>query len=231
VLPSATPTQTPALTATPAPSDTPAPTATPTQTLTPTLTLTRTPLPTNTLTPRPMQTPLATLDPAQAAAQTATAAVMEAPRFATFTPAPDGSRPTGTPARLADVTITEAQFQREVDARIAGSSAISRAVIDFVPGAIQVELTASGGVALTTGLVTVSVQLTGDFATISISDIQMNAPEPPEAFIQAASGELFAALLDTLDSILTQRLGAQQKLRSIRVTDTAILVTLVVPGS
>ncbi len=220
VLPSVTPTDTPAV-----PTDTPPPTDTPFPTNTPTLT--ETPRPTRT--PRPTQPPPPTIQPTLAAIGTATQAVLEAPRFSTFTPAPDGAVPTGTPRQLADVMITEAQFQEEVDLRVAALASIDRAIVDFVPGGIQVELTALGGEALTTGIVLVTVQLTGTFATISIGDIRMNAPEPPEAYVQVVSGDFFVMMLDSLDSILKQRLGPDQQLRAIAVTDSAIEVTLLVP--
>ncbi|MBL8165977.1 MAG: hypothetical protein JNJ61_28595, partial [Anaerolineae bacterium] len=115
VLPSLTPTNTPLP---PSPqaqqsgegpgvgsSATPEPSATPT--------LTATPQPTQT--PRPSRTPTPTIEPTFAAVASATSALVEAPRFATFTPAPPGSTPIpGGPQQMAAVTITEAQFQEEV---------------------------------------------------------------------------------------------------------------------
>lgn len=222
VLPSLVPDQ--AASAAPIPSNT----AAPTNTLAPTATLTPTETLTPTRTPRPTETPRATIEPTRAAISTVTAAVLEAPRFATFTPAPGGAPP-GTPAQLADVVITERQFQEALNARLIGVAGIDRAIVDFVPGAINVELTALGGEALTTGLVTVTVELTGDFATISVTDIRVNALEPPPVYVEHVSASLFPALLDTLDGILQQRLGDQQKLRAIAVTDTAIEATLLVP--
>ena len=142
-----------------------------------------------------------------------------------------GGAPAGTPAQLADVVISERQFQEGLDARLVGVNGIDRAFVDFVPGAINVELTAPGGEALTTGLVVVTVELTGEFATISVTDIRVNAPEPPPVYIEHVSNDLFPALLETLDGILQERLGDQQKLRKIAVTDNEIEATLLVqPG-
>ncbi|MBI5670176.1 MAG: hypothetical protein HZC41_19440 [Chloroflexi bacterium] len=225
VLPSLTPSDMPVVTATAAqPTDTPPPTDTVPPTDTPTLTITPSP----TRTPRPTETPRPTIEPTRAAIGTATEAVLEAPRFATFTPAPGGPPP-GTPAQLADVVISERQFQEALDARLVTVASIDRAVVDFVPGAINVELTALGGEALTTGIVVIAVELTGEFATISISDIRVNAPEPPPVYVETISTDFFPAVLETLDSILEQRLGPDQNLRSIAVTDLAIEVTLLVP--
>lgn len=226
VLPSLTPLDAPAdaITET-APTDT----LTPANTLPPSATPTQTATTRPTSTPRPTQTIPATVEPTRAAINTATQAVLEAPRFSTFTPAPGGEVPAGTPAQLADVVITEQQFQEALDARLVTSASIDRAAVDFVRGAINVELTALGGEALTTGIVTISVQLTGDFATISISDIRVNAPEPPPVYVETVSADFFPAVLETLDSILEQRLGLDQKLRTIAVTDTAIEVSLLVP--
>jgi hypothetical protein len=57
----------------------------------------------------------------------------------------------------------------------------------------------------------------------------MNAPEPPSVYIETVSSDFFPAILETLDTILQQRLGPDQKLRSIAVTDNAIEATLLVP--
>lgn len=226
VLPSLTPSETTAVAATDAPAtDTPTPTQTLRPSSAPTLTATASP----TRTQQPTATTRATIEATRAAISTATEAVLEAPRFSTFTPAPGGNISPGTPAQLADVVIAERQFQEELDQRLQTIPSIERAIVDFVPGAINVELTASGGEALTTGLVVVSVELTGDFATISISDIRMNAPEPPPVYLQTVSADFFPSILQTLDSILQQRLGPDQKLRDIAVTDSAIEVTLLVP--
>jgi hypothetical protein len=73
------------------------------------------------------------------------------------------------------------------------------------------------------------VVLTGDFATITIGDIQVNAPEPPQEYVDLVTGDFFFMMVDVLDTILKQRLGPEQNLKAIAVTDDAILVTLIVP--
>lgn len=223
ILPSLTPTATTVITSTPPPTSTPLPTETPTITSTPTSTL----IPTRT--PSPTITPSITIEPTFAAQASATMAVQEIPRFSTFTPAPSGSQLPGTPAMLADVVITEQQFQEEVNRRIASNPAIERALVNFVPDGIEVELTALGGEAFITGNVLLTIQLSGDLATIAIGDIRVNAPQPPEGYVQLVSGDFFLMMVDVLDSILKQRLGPEQKLRYIAVTDSTIEVTLLVP--
>lgn len=207
VLPSLTPsdepTTTPTITSTPRPSDTPAPT------------LTSTPLPTNT--PRPTQTQRP-IDPS-------TIATHEPPRFYTLTPSGNNQ-----PAQLmADVVINESQFQDELDRQIAQISAIQTARVDFVPEGIQVELTALGGPAFITGRVMVDIQVAGSFVTISIGDIQVNAPEPPEAYVLVVSTEFFGAMIATLDSILTGRLGEEHNLQGLVMTNTSMELYLLVP--
>jgi hypothetical protein len=135
----------------------------------------------------------------------------------------------GTPQRAADVTITEGQFQEEVNLRLPNIPAIQSAKVNFVADGISVDLTALGGDAYVTGVVVVSILLTGDFATITISDIQVNAPEAPDAYLDLVTGDFFLMMLDSLDSILKQRLGPDQKLKNIVVTESAIEVTLLVP--
>ncbi len=189
---------------------------------------TETPLPTQT--PRPSRTPTPTIEPTFAAVASATSALVEAPRFATFTPAPPGSTPIpGGPQQMAAVTITEAQFQEEVSRLIGGYPSMQAARVDFVPDGISVELTALGGEAFISGRVFVSIVLSGDFATISLGEITVNAPEPPPAFVEMVTGDFFFMMVAALDNILKQRVGEEQDLASIAVTDTSIEVALRVP--
>jgi hypothetical protein len=229
VLPSESPTEAPTATETQTPSPSPTETTAGTDTPTPTNTPTETLIPSET--PRPTTTPIPTTEPTTAAIATGTAAVLEAPRFSTLTPPPAGSgvQPPSTPLVAADVIITEPQFQEEVNTRLPNIPAIESARINFVPDGISVDLTALGGEAFITGKVLVSVQLTGDFATITIGDIQVNAPEPPQAYLDLVTGDFFLMMLNSLDSILKQRLGPDQNLKSIVVTDTTIEVILIVP--
>ena len=217
VLPSLTPsdepTNTPTITLTPRPSDTPAPT------------LTSTPPPTDT--PRPTQT-RALLDPTAAGNATSTAIVQEAPRFSTVTPSANGGE---TNQVVADVVITEAQFQEELDQQIADKPSIQSARIDFVPEGMEVELTALGGQAFITGRVMVDIQIAGTFATISIGDIQVNAPEPPEAYVEVVSTDFFTAMVATLDAILAKRLGTEHNLQDLVMTNTSMELYLLVPES
>ncbi|MBZ0279064.1 MAG: hypothetical protein K8I60_23160, partial [Anaerolineae bacterium] len=213
-----TPTDTATVTDTPAPTDTPTSTLTATATLTATSTSTRTP------------TPVFTIDPTQIVQSSATAAIQEAPRFSTFTPAPPGSTPVpGTPQQIADVIVTERQFQEEVNLKIRDISSIELAQVDFVPGGIDVELTALGGEAFITGHVFISIVMTGSFAAITIGDITMDGIEPPEGYIQVVTTDFFFMMVDVLDTILKQRLGDQQDLENIVITDETMEITLLVP--
>jgi hypothetical protein len=223
VLPSVTPTAT--LTTTPAPSATPPPTSTPTAP--PADTATPTPTPTST----PSPTPVFTANPTLVAIGTATAIVEEAPRYATFTPPPPGSTPVpGTPQQVADVVVTERQFQEEVDLKIRDIEAIELAQVDFVPGGIDVELTALGGEAFITGHVLLSIEMMGSFASITIGDISVPGLEnPPDEYIQVATSDFFIMMVDVLDLILNQRVGDQNNLENIVMTGSTMEITLLVP--
>ncbi len=191
---------------------------------------TGTPQPTNTatVTPRPV-TPTHTIEPTQAAIGTATQAVLEAPHYATFTAAPLGTLPpTNNLKQVADVVINEQQFQEEVNLKLLTSPSIQSAVVDFVPGAIKVQMTTSGANP-TSGTVTIPVTLVNDLASITISDISSDQQSVPQSFIDVATGDLFTLMLNTLDNIVKTRIGPQQKLKSIAVTDTAIEVVMLVP--
>lgn len=239
------PTDTPEPTETPTDTDTPEPTDTPTETNTPAATSTATLRPTNT------PTNTATVDPTVAAIGTATSVVEEAPSFATLTPAPDGEnltvRPTstGTPEIVADVIITERQFQEEVDRLLFDNTSIELADINFVPGGVEVELRALGGEAFTVGTVLYEFRLEGDESAINnfliiqpvdVDEFEMETlsdeEDVPQGFVDVAYGDMILAILEAFDFILNQRLGeGQHDLEFITVTDDVIAVTLFVPES
>jgi hypothetical protein len=144
---------------------------------------------------------------------------------------PGGSLPAGsTPQVIADLVITEAQFQEEVNAQMGAYASIQRARADFVPNGINVELTALGGQAFITGSVFLSIEMTDlRAAQITIGDITVNAPEPPDAYMETVNGDFFTLMVNVLDTILTQRLGEEHNLENIVLTDTAMEVSLLVP--
>lgn len=189
-----------------------------------------TPQPTSTatITPRPM-TSTPTVEPTQAAVGTATQAILERPSYATFTAAPVGTLPPASDFKqVADVTITEQQFQEEVNLKLLTTQTIQSAVVDFVPGAIKVRMTTSGAAPIS-GTVTIPVTLVNDLASITISDIQTDQQPTPQSYIDVATGDLFVMMINTLDTIVKARIGPQQKLKSIAVTDSAIDVMMLVP--
>lgn len=180
---------------------------------------------------KPTDTPTATptVEPTQAAISTATEAALEAPVYATFTAAPAGTLPPANNFnQVADVLINEQQFQEELDAALVSKPDIQSAMVDFVPGAIIVKMTTSGGIPIT-GTVTIPVTLQNDLASITISDITTNPMPAPQSYIELATGDLFVLMVNTLDKIVKARIGADQKLKSIAVTDTSINVTMLVP--
>ncbi len=189
-----------------------------------------TPQPTSTatVTPRPM-TATPTVEPTQAAIGTATQAILERPSYATFTAAPAGTLPPASNFKqVADVTITEEQFQEEVNLKLLSTQTIQSAVVDFVPGAIKVQMTTSGATPIS-GTVTIPVTLVNDLASITISDIQTDQQPTPQSYIDVATGDLFVMMINMLDTIVKARIGPQQKLKSIAVTDSAIEVMMLVP--
>ncbi len=209
------------------------PTLTPTLTLSPTTTLSPTPsvVPSSTATPPPTRTPVVrpTLAPTLAAIASATAA----PVFVTLTPAPDGAN---AGLRGADVIISERQFQEELNLQIAGNPAIQGALVDFTPQGMDIQITASGGQAMVSGNIIFEITLVQQegggerFIAAQIVDIQTNAPEPPEGFVNTINTELFPALVATFDTILSGRVGADNNLEDFVITDTEMQIFLVVPG-
>lgn len=154
-------------------------------------------------------------------------------RRSTLTPVPPGAN---APARtegevMADLAITEGEFQREMLQAIAAMDAVQNAEVDFIPGGIDVTLTALGGQAFVTGKVLVEIEVAGTFAAFSIASMEVNGGEPSEAFQQAATQEFFPSVVAALDTILTQRLGENHDLENIVMTDTEMRVFLLVPQS
>jgi hypothetical protein len=209
-------------------------TATVTPSVTPTATITHTPTntPTATDTPTETATPTITVNPTLVAIGSATAAAQEAPRYITFTPPPPGSTPIpGTPQRLADVVITERQFQEEVDGKTANMPSVSRAVADFTPEGILISLTAMGDDgAFTTGDLLIRVSVTDGIAAFQGElIIPEDAPEPSESHILFVTNDFFLAMVEALDGILEQRLGDTHNLETLDVTNDTIDIMLLVP--
>ena len=157
--------------------------------------------------------------------------IREEVRFATLTPAPEGDNQPirTTPVVMADVVITQGDFQRAMDVALEGNDAIQGAEIDFVPDGIDVELTALGGAAYITGRVKVLIEMSGSFASITISDIQVNAAEPPEAYLEVVNEQFFGLLIQVFDTLLTERVGEGHDLENIVLNDQAMEVFLLVP--
>jgi hypothetical protein len=231
-----TPTATNTFTATPIPTFTDNPTLTPSNTPTQTFTPTQTNTPTNTPTPLPP-----TANPTAFAIASATAIVIERPVFATFTPAPIGevARPTstGTPQIIADVIISEAQFQEEVTRLLTGKTDVADAEIDFTPQGVNVTLTALGGQAFTTGSFFVYFQMSEQgfdnfvVASADSSDLfVMNGGGlPSEAFVNSAYGTVVPAVFEAFNFILNQRLGeGKHDLDNLVIDDSQMYISLLV---
>jgi hypothetical protein len=197
---------------------------------------TNTPPPTETVlfptdVPQPTNTPrrTATIDPTQAAAVALTAAVDQAPRIITLTP--NANAVAGPPQVMVDVVITERQFQEVVDRAIADLPNIQQAYVDFQTDGIYVELTALGGQAFIAGRVQLTLDLSGGFVAISIGEVSTNAAEPPEGYLLVVNGEFFSMMLSVFDEILNERVGPENDLENMIITDEALQVFLLIPES
>lgn len=216
--------------ASPTQSDTPPPTVAPRDTLTP--------LPTST--PRATRTPNATL----AAINTATAAAIAEVRLSTLTPtattvaqaanltpADDSPPATAVPQVAADIIVTEAQFQQVIDTLVLDTAAIEQVRVNFVPGGLEVQLTAPGEEALVTGQFTVEFVPTGGVVRFDLSEPEVNMPDVPEDYIAVVNGTFVPLLIEALDIVREQRVGDESDPESIVVTDREMLITLLVPES
>jgi hypothetical protein len=233
--PTASPTSTSSPTAAPTATPTVEPSATATSTASPTATATFTPSPTFT----PSATFTATVNPTVQAAASATAAQIQRPIFATFTPAPPGvpARPTstGTPQVVADVVITEAQFQQELNRLLAGKREVDFVEIDFAPDGVRVTLSALAGQAIASGEFTVYFSMSQPGFN-NLLTVYADSPEafrmvgglpPNEAFINVAYLEVVPAVFAAFDNILNERLGrGRHNLDNLVLTDREMLVTL-----
>lgn len=203
------------------PSDTPQ--APPAASDTPTALASATLIPSATFTPLPPTTPPPTATPDLPPTPT-----LPAVRISTVTPPPGGAA--ATPLALADLVITERQFQDEIDRRVPSMDTIQRVRVDFTPQSINAELTALGGTAFVTGNVQLNIQVQGGFAVITIGDITVNAPEPPPTYIEVASREFFSLLIDALDTLLNSRLAGEFDIQEVTLTDDTIEVRLLIPA-
>ena len=248
VLPSVTPSATLTLTLEPtetlAPTDTPEPTATYTETEIPTETFT----PSNTPTPSRTPIPSATANATNAAMGTSTAQVLEAPVFSTFTPPPPGIivavRPTstGTPQVVADVIITQSQYQEEVNRLLADNPDVSQAEVVLAEEGVFVNLTATGGDAFATGRFLIRFDLSTGMGGDSFNNIVVVQPVSPaefemqggglpsETFVGVAYGDVTEAVFEAFNSILNQRLGeGNHNLEFVTLENGRMLISLLVP--
>jgi len=232
VLPSATATLTdvpsPTVTESPTvvPTNTPQPSRTPSNT--PTNTPTQTPIPPDTATPEP------TYNVTRAAMETSTAEVEEAPVYATFTPATSGliQIVTGTPQMVADLIINEDQFQEEITRLVKLRDDVESAQVDFIEeSGIAFDITAkAGNGALSSGILFVVVESTDGLLEIYGQPLVQEGEVLSQDFIALISGPfLVEVVVSSLDDILTQRLGDIHNLESVVMTDTQMLVSLLVP--
>jgi len=219
----APPTATATLTATQ--TSTPQPTRTPSHT--PTNTPTETLIPPDTATPEP------TVDLTRAFVGTATSEVEEAPSFATFTPATDGviRLSTGTPQMVADLVINERQFQEEITRIVELREDVDSVEIDFIEDAgIAFNITAKTGGAVSTGILFIVIETKDGFATIEGFPLTEEDEVLSQEFVVLITGPfLIEVVVPALDDILQQRLGDSHNLESIIMTDTEMLVSLLVP--
>lgn len=200
---------------------------------------TNTAIPSETSTPRPTATfpPPDTATPSRTpdANASATAAVIEAPRISTLTPIPvepGVNPPTPVPFVAADVVITAQQLQAELDQRIVNNPAIEAATLTMIEGnpqGVQVRLTASGGQALVTGNVFIAFQLSGDFVTIGVLEIDIGGGDPPQRFQEIATGDVLETVIESFDAILTRRLGEQHDLERLTVRGNQMDIMLLIP--
>lgn len=224
------------------------PTSIPTITLTPRPSATFTPLPTITLTFTPSPTAVDTITPTPTvnvtafAAASATAFTIERPVLVTLTPVPLGvvARPTstGTPEVIADVVITEAQYQEELDRLLADADDITDAQVDFVAGRITVLLSARTRQAITSGSFAVffdpSSQGFNNILTVYADNpeafVMSDGGLPGEDFIAVAYEKVVPAVFEAFNTILNQRLGeGNHDLDSLVITNDSLQITLYVP--
>jgi hypothetical protein len=244
VLPSVTPTEVITDTAEPTeteePTETPLPSNTPTFTYTPTKTST----PTETLTPSRTPVPSDTPNATRAVVGTATAERIEAPQFSTFTPIAPGlaalARPTstGTPQVMADVVITESQFQEEVTRILENNPRVSQSELRITGEGVRVNLTALGSEAFVTGNFLIRFDLSiGGFNNVLIARpvppdefIMQDGNPPSEEFITTAYSDVTEAVFEAFNDILNQRLGeGQHDLEYIVLESGRMGISLLVP--
>ncbi len=171
----------------------------------------------------------------------------EQPVFATLTPGLTNSSTSAgsTPQMIADVVITEAQFQEELDRFIGNSATIERAVVDFQTSSIILTMTAGVEGTSVTGDVVIGIELGGQQSDgnriigVTVSDIIVDGnsvdfedtalPPSTEGFITVVNTELFGIAIQTINQILNRRVGDVNNLEILRVTDTTMEATLLVP--
>jgi len=155
-------------------------------------------------------------------------------------PAGANARPTstGAPQVIADVVITERQYEEEVTLLLQDSTTIRTVEIGITPEGVRVTISALAGDAVTTGSFFVRFTLSdnelNNFITVQAdppSLFSMNGNiVPSDAFVEVAYNEVVPAVFEAFDVILNQRLGTgEHDLDGIRFVAGQIDISLLVP--
>jgi hypothetical protein len=210
-----------------------------------TITETSTPSPEPSVTSTATSTPIpatATTNPTVVAIASATQLALEQPIFSTFTPAPAGSQAlptaTGTPRVAADVVISEVQFQEELSRLLADNPQVTDAEVDFTPEGVVINLSASGGDAITSGSFTVFFQMSRQEGGNSFLQAYADSPADfrmsgdgvvSDAFITTAYESVVPAVFEAFNFILNQRLGeGRHDLENLVIDDNNMSISLLV---
>lgn len=174
--------------------------------------------------------------PAQASAtpepSTPTVIIIEPVRLSTVTPIPVGADviPPPIPVVAADVVINEVEFQAALATRLPAIPEIQSVQVDFVADeGLNIRMTAAGGEVIVTGDVAIGFQLSGGLAAISIQNISVGSGDVRQSFIQVAQDQLFTAVIETFDGLLTEKLGPDHDLEQLSFTDDTMQLMLLIP--
>ncbi len=191
-----------------------------------TVTILPTLIPTDTMTP----------DLTRAAERTATRIIQLTPRIATLTPIPiqENVDIIQIPGVAADIVITEAEFQTQLNLMISNYDRLIAATIDFQVGevsGIRARTTASGGEAMATGDVFIAFRTSGGLLAVGIVDVNVGSGDPSPGFVDTLESQLQPLIVDVLDALIEMRLGEEHDLEEIVFTESTMQIKLLIPES
>ena len=106
-------------------------------------------------------------------------------------------------------------------ARRAGYPDISQIIVDFVPNAMNLTITTTGGVV---GVVRLELTQAQGFTTFNITSVTVNGAAAPASYLTIINRDLPAILTAALDNLVTERFGSLVDVQTMTIDNSTLVI-------